>query len=67
MNNTEKEEDLIIKKIKKMYENYGISTMDMLEDEFERLKWEYLAEGKNINKDLKESKKFKDQFKDSVI
>lgn len=56
-----------IKKIKKLYENYGINTTDMSEEEFERLVQQYRAQGKSLEKDLKESEKYSSIFGDEDI
>lgn len=56
-----------IKKIKKMYENYGINTGDMSEDELDRLYQQYLSSDKNLDNDLKESEKFSNIFDEDII
>lgn len=56
-----------IKKIKKIYENYGINTNDMSEDELNRLYRQYVSTGKNLDEDLKESEKFSSVFEEDII
>ena len=59
--------DSEIKKLKKLYENYGINTSDMSEEEFERLYNQYVSSGKNINKDLKDSEQYSKAYDDDII
>lgn len=47
-----------IKKIKKIYENYGIDTSDMSEEELDRIYHEYKRNGRSIEGDVKESDKY---------
>lgn len=56
-----------IKKLKKMYENYGINTSDMSDEEFDRLYKQYLNSNKNLNEDLKDSEKYSHIFDDDMI
>lgn len=56
-----------IKKIKKMYQNYGLNTSNMSEDELDRLYQSYKKPGKNLEKDLKESEKFLTVFEEDII
>ncbi len=59
------EKDEFFKKLEKLYQNYGIDTSNMDEEEWERLKQQY--RGKNLDADLKESEKYKDQFLDDIV
>ena len=61
------EKDALTKKIEKMYQNYGIDTSSMSDEEFERMKEQYLIKGKDINSDLKESEKFKERFVNDIV
>jgi hypothetical protein len=61
------ETDPVIKKLIKMYGNYGMDISNMSEDEFERLKNLYLHPSKNLDSDLKESEKHKDRFVDDIM
>lgn len=56
-----------IKKIKKMYENYGINTADMSEQELDRLYKSYKKLGGDIDKDLKDSERFSSVFEEDII
>lgn len=62
-----KNKDEFIKKIEKLYQNYGIDTSNMDEDEFERLRASYQVHGKNIDNDLEKSEKYKNQFEDDIV
>lgn len=62
-----KSKDDFIKKIEKLYQNYGIDTSNMDEDEFERLRSSYKTPGKNIDVDLENSEKYKNQFEDDIV
>jgi hypothetical protein len=57
----------IVKKIVKMYENYGIDISDMAEEEFERIKNLYTETGADLDADLKKSAKYKDIFADDIM
>lgn len=59
--------DAMIKKIKKMYENYGINTSDMGEDEFDRLCKKYLKKENSLQDDLKASEQYSDVYDDDII
>jgi hypothetical protein len=59
--------DAEIKKLKRMYENYGINTSDMSEEEFERLHKKYKNSGKNLDEDLKASEKYYKVYDDDII
>jgi hypothetical protein len=56
-----------IKKIRKMYQNYGLNTANMSEDELDRLYQSYKATGKDLDKDLKDSEKFLSVFGEDII
>lgn len=56
-----------IRKIKKIYENYGINTTDMSEEELDRLYQQYMSSGKSLDDDLKESEKFSSLFEEDII
>lgn len=56
-----------LKKIKRLYENYGIDTSDMAEDELDRLFEQYQSPEKNLDEDLKNSEKFSSMFEDDII
>lgn len=62
-----KNKDEFIRKIERLYQNYGIDTSNMDEDEFERLRSSYQARGKNIDHDLEKSEKYKNQFEDDIV
>lgn len=62
-----KDKDDFIKKIEKLYQNYGIDTSNMDEDEFERLRSSYQSRGKNIDLDLEKSEKYKNQFENDIV
>lgn len=59
--------DSLTRKIEKLYRNYGISTENIADDELERLKDMYKRKGQSIDKDLKESEKYKERFEDDTI
>tara|TARA_R110000824_G_scaffold59797_1_gene160287 strand:+ start:41 stop:271 length:231 start_codon:yes stop_codon:yes gene_type:complete len=60
--------DELIEKIKEMYSNYGIDISNMSDDEFERIKEQYLKrQDSSIDKDLKRSKKYIPDFCDKII
>lgn len=59
--------ELGIKKIKKIYENYGINTSDMSDEELDRLYHQYSKKNKSIDDDLRQSEKCSSQFGDDVI
>lgn len=59
--------DSDIKKIKKLYENYGINTDEMDEEELERLFHQYKSSKQNLDQDLKNSEKFSSTFEDDDI
>jgi len=61
------EKDSISKKLEKMYQNYGINTSDMSDDEFDRIKESYLKEGKDLDDDLKKSEQFKERFENDIV
>lgn len=61
------EKDAITKKIEKLYQNYGIDVSEMDDEEFERLRSSYRNRGKDIDKDLESSEKFKDRFIDDIV
>lgn len=65
--NKVQKKDILSRKIEKIYHNYGIDTSDMTEEEFDRIKVEYLFGKSNIDKDLKESEKFKNIFKEDIV
>lgn len=58
--------DTLIKKILRMYKNYGLDISDMSEEEFIRVRREYEKKC-SIDKDLKESEKFADKFTEDII
>jgi hypothetical protein len=62
------ETDPVIRKITKMYENYGMDISNMSEEEFERIKQLYRNTNKaDLDADLKKSEKFKDRFADDIM
>jgi hypothetical protein len=65
--NKNSKEDILIKKIKKLYTNYGINTDDMDEEEFKRICDQYLSKKKNIDQDIKNSESVKNKFLDDII
>lgn len=62
-----KDKDKLIEKIKELYQNYGIDTSDMDDDELARLKDLYKKKGKDIDLDLENSKKFRERFADDIV
>jgi hypothetical protein len=60
-------EDILIKKIKKLYANYGINTDDMDEEELFRICDQYISKNKNIDEDIQKSETYKDKFSDDEI
>jgi hypothetical protein len=67
--NKDKKEELdpVTKKIIKMYENYGMDVSNMSEEEFERIKSLYKTMKKDIDKDLRDSEKYKGSFGDDIM
>ena len=67
--NTEKqkEKNENCKKIEQLYQNYGIDTSNMTDEEFERLDEMYSKFGRNLDADLRESEKHKDKYSEDVI
>lgn len=59
--------DSIVKKIEKLYQNYGIDITDMSDDEFERLKASYEQKSRNIDKDLKDSEQHNGKFENDIL
>lgn len=59
--------DLEIKKIKKIYQNYGINTDDMSDDELERLYHEYRKGRGNLEADIETSQKHSSTFTEDDI
>ena len=60
---TDNQKDPIIEKIKKLYEVHGEDTSDMEDEEFERIKSEYLKKGlKILDFDLREAQRKRDQI-----
>ena len=59
--------EAFVKKLEQMYQNYGIDTSNMSDDEFERLRKMYRRKGRDIDKDLKDSEKFKDRFENDIV
>jgi hypothetical protein len=61
-------EDAIIKKIKQLYSNYGIDISDMSDDEFSRIKDQYLEKKVGaLDDDLKASEKYIPDFAEKII
>lgn len=61
MMSSNEEVDPIIDKIKKIYEGYGIDTSDMEEEEFERIKRDYLSKGSRLlDMDVREAEEKQD-------
>lgn len=69
MNKKNKKQEIgpIIKKIMKMYENYGIDVSNMAEEEFERIKDLYKQSQKDLDADLKKSEKYKGLFDEDIM
>ncbi len=59
--------DLEVRKIKKIYQNYGINTDDMSDDEFERLYQAYQDKKSDIENDIKKSEEHSSKFNDDEI
>lgn len=66
-NSKKKEKDALTKKIEKLFQNYGLDTTNMSDDEFERLKRFYKKNRKNIEQDLQTSEQYKDKFSDDIV
>lgn len=61
------EKDALIKKLEKMYQNYGIDISEMDEEEFERLRQSYRERPQELEHDLEKSEQFKDRFVDDIV
>lgn len=61
------ENDPIVKKIIKIYENYGMDISNMSEEEFERLRSKYVGNKAQLNQDVKNSEKYRGKFTDDVL
>lgn len=61
------EKDAVIKKLEKMYQNYGIDISEMDEEEFERLRHSYQERSQDLEQDLEKSEQFKDRFVDDIV
>lgn len=59
--------DLEIRKIKKIYQNYGINTDDMSEEELDRLYHDYRKGKSNLESDIKDSEKYSSTFTEDDI
>ncbi len=59
--------DEFFKKIEKLYQNYGMDTSNMDEDELLRLKDLYQKRGRSIDADIAASEKYKDRFIDDLV
>lgn len=62
-----KDKDAFLKKLEKMYHNYGIDTSNMAEDEFDRLRELYSQKGKSIDDDLLASEKYIERFEGDIL
>lgn len=62
----EKEKSPYLRKIEQLYQNYGIDTSNMDEEEFTRLINMY-KNGRDLDADLRESEKHKDKFSEDLI
>lgn len=63
----QKEKDDLTRKIERLYQNYGIDTSNMEEDELDRLKSSYKKKAKSIDEDLKKSEIHKDKYTDDIV
>lgn len=61
------DKDDFLKKIERLYQNYGMDTSSMDEEEFIRLKSLYQKRGQDIDQDLASSEKYKDRFADDLV
>ena len=62
-----KEKDPLIKKIERLYHNYGLDTTNMADEEFERILKLYKKKGKDIDGDLRASEQYKDRFANDIV
>ncbi len=67
LSNNETELDRMIAKLRQMYENWGIDTTDMEEDELQRVLRPYISGERSLEKDLKASAVHAKKFKDDII
>lgn len=61
------ERDTLSRKIEKMYQNYGLDTSNMSEDEFDRMKQSYLDDLGDIDSDLRASEQHKERFANDIV
>lgn len=59
------DKDEIIKKLERLYQNYGIDTSNMDDIEWERLRKQY--KNKDLDFDLKESEKYREKFSEDLV
>lgn len=57
----------IYEKIERLYENYGIDTAAMDEEEFDRLILDYIKKPGKLDEDLEKSEKHKNKFSEDII
>jgi len=57
----------LAKKIESMYQNYGIDTSNMSDEEFDRICDLYRRQKEDIDADLKKSEEFKERFEDDIV
>lgn len=63
----QKDKSEIWKKIEQLYQNYGIDTSSMTEEEFQRLAEMYSKNGVDLDADIQNSERHKDKFSEDVI
>lgn len=63
----EEKKEPLVRKILKLYENYGLDISDMDEDELNRLVELYKSGVSNIDKDLKKSSKHAGKFENDIL
>jgi hypothetical protein len=59
--------DIELKKIRKIYENYGIDTSDMSEEELDRIYHQYKKTNRSIENDVRESERYSAVFDEDDI
>lgn len=64
---SESKPDILIKKIIKMYKNYGLDVSNMSDEELSRIKKAYIDGDLSIDKDLRSSEKYSGKFIDNIL
>lgn len=55
------------RKVERMYQNFGIDTSNMSEEELQAIVDKYIRLKKDLDADLAQSEKHKDKFEDDLI